>query len=197
MLTPLQGLGDSPRRAPLLAALRRAYLLGLAALAVPGLLIGLPLGLLSRPQPGVSVLLGLSIAALLCAALALTLAHRRARAAVRGTPEGRDLVLGAAIQSASAPAAPLLMALAMLSTPLTCLALLTLTLLALAAGWASLGLWASRAGLLDAPPNTAGLNAAGQAAVHHAAVTQGVAAAPGTLQPSTIHQPSTIQSSKS
>ena len=192
MLGPLQGLGDAPSRAPLLAALRRAYLLGLAALAVPGLLIGLPVGLLSRPQPGLPglpVLLGLSMAALLCVALALTLAHRRARPAVPGTPEGRDLVLGAAIQAASAPAAPLLMALAMLSTPLTFLALITLTLLAMAAGWASLGLWASRAGSPDAHPNAA--------TTPYGAVTQGVAAAPGTLQPSTIHQPSTIQSSKS
>ncbi len=188
MLTPLQNLGDSPRRAPLLAALRRAYLLGLAALAVPGLLIGLPVGLLNRPQPvllGLPMLLGLSVAALLCAALALTLAHRRARAAVRGTPGGRDLVLGAAIQAASAPAAPLLMALATLNTPLTCLALLTLTLLALAAGWASLGLWASRAGLPETHPNTADVDASGQiATVHQGAVTQGVAAAAGTIQSS-------------
>lgn len=182
MLGPLQGLGGSPSRAPLLAALRRAYLLGLAALAVPGLLIGLPVGLLSRPHPGppmllgLPVLLGLSIAALLCAALALTLAHRRARAAVRGTPEGRDQVLGAAIQAASAPAVPLLMAFAMLSTPLTLLALLTLTLLALAAGWASLSLWASRAGVPDTHPNAA--------TTQHGAVTQGVAAAPGTIQSS-------------
>lgn len=181
MLGPLQGLGDSPSRAPLLAALRRAYLLGLAALAVPGLLIGLPVGLLSRPQPGpmllgLPVLLGLSVAALLCAALALTLAHRRARAAVRGTPEGRDQVLGAAIQAASAPAVPLLMAFAMLSTPLTLFALLTLTLLALAAGWASLSLWASRAGVPDAHPNAA--------TTQHGTVTQGVAAAPGTIQSS-------------
>ena len=176
MLGPMQGLGDSPSRARLLAALRRAYLLGLAALAVPGLLIGLPLGLLSRPPPGLPVLLGLSVAALLCAALALTLAYRRARVAVPGTPEGRNLVVGAAIQAASAPAAPLLMALTMLSTPLTLLALLALTLLALAAGWASLSLWASRSGSPDAHPKAA--------TTPHAAVTQGVAAAPGTIQSS-------------
>lgn len=185
MLGPFQGLGGSPSRAPLLAALRRAYLLGLAALAVPGLLIGLPVGLLSRPHHdppillgllGLPVLLGLSVAALLCAALALTLAHRRARVAVRGTPEGRDQVLGAAIQAASAPAVPLLMAFAMLSTPLTLLALLTLTLLALAAGWASLSLWASRTGVPDTHPNAA--------TTQHGAVTQGVAAAPGTIQSS-------------
>ena len=181
MLGPMRGLGDAPSRAPLLAALRRAYLLGLAALAVPGLLIGLPLGLLNRTQAGLPVLLGLSTAALLCAALALTLAHRRARPAVPGTPEGRDLVLGAAIQAASAPAAPLLIALTALSTPLTLLALLALTLLALAAGWASLGLWASRAGSPDTSPYAANTS--------HGAVTQGVAAAPGTLQPSTIQSP--------
>ncbi|WP_424950674.1 hypothetical protein [Deinococcus sp.] len=144
---PLAHLGDAPSRSRLLSALRRIYLLGLLALMLPGLLIGLPLGLFSSPQPGVAVLLGLSLAALLCAALALTLAHRKARAATAGTREGRDLALQAAIQAASAPAAPLLMALAMFRTPLTAATLLALTLLALGAGWASLHLWASRAGL--------------------------------------------------
>ena len=146
---PLAHLGDAPSRSRLLPALRRIYLLGLLALTLPGLLIGLPLGLFSAPQPGTAVLLGLGLAALLCAALALTLAHRKGRAALPGTPEGRDLALQAAIQAASAPAAPLLMALAMLRTPLTALTLLALTLLALALGWASLGYWSRRVGLPD------------------------------------------------
>ena len=85
-------------------------------------------------------------------------------------------MVGAAIQAASAPAAPLLMACTMLSTPLTLLALLALTLLVLAAGWASLSLWASRVGSPDAHPKAA--------TTPHAAVTQGVAAAPGTIQSS-------------
>ena len=147
LLKPLANLGDAPSRPRLLAALRRMYLLGLGALTLPGVLIGLPLGLLGSPAPGLPALLGLSVAALVCAALSLTLAHRKARAALPGTPEGRDLAIQAAIQAASAPAAPLLMALASLNTPLTLLALLALTLLALAAGWFSLRLWAGRVGV--------------------------------------------------
>jgi hypothetical protein len=147
LLRPLANLGDAPGRTLLLAALRRMYLLGLCALALPGVLIGLPLGLLRSPTPGLPALLGLSVAAVLCAGLALTLAHRKARAAVPGTPEGRDLALQAAMQAASAPAAPLLMALASLNTPLTLLAMLALTLLTLLAGRLSLRLWASRVGV--------------------------------------------------
>ena len=149
LLKPLANLGDAPSRPRLLAAMRRMYLLGLCALTLPGILIGLPLGLLSSPAPGLPALLGLSVAALACAGLALTLAHRKARTALPGTPEGRDLAFQAAIQAASAPAAPLLMALASLNTPFTLLALLALTLLALAAGWFSLRLWAGRVGVPD------------------------------------------------
>ncbi len=151
MLAPLTTLGAHPSRSRLLAALRRAYLLGLAALAVPGLLIGLPMGLFSHPQPSLAVLLGLLAAALLSAVLALTLAHRKARAAVPGTPEGPGLTLQAAIQAASAPAAPLLMALTLVNTPRTLLALLALTVLTLLAGWWSLNFWAARAGTPEEP----------------------------------------------
>ncbi len=147
LLAPLADLGEQPSRARLLSALRRMYLLGLAALTLPGVLIGLPLGLFSSPQPGLAVLTGLGVAALVCAGLALTLAFRKASAATPATPEGRSLVIQAAVQAASAPAAPLLMALAMLRTPGTALTLLALTLLALAVGWSSLGLWAQRAGV--------------------------------------------------
>ncbi|GGJ79305.1 hypothetical protein [Deinococcus aquiradiocola] len=157
MLAPLQRLGDAPRRAALLGALRRAYLLALAALAVPGLLIGVPFGVTSSPAPNSAALLGLGASALVCAALALGLAHRKARPAVPGTPEGRDLSVQAAIQAASAPAVPLLMACTQLRSPLTLLALLALTLLALAVGWASLTLWARRAGRPDAAPGDAAL----------------------------------------
>lgn len=154
MLGPLHALSETPARSALLAALRRVYLLGVLVLAVPGLLIGVPLGLSLRPQAGApeqaqSVLLGLGLAALLSATLALTLAHRKARPALPGTPEGRSLAVQAAIQAAGAPGAPLLMALAMLGTPTTFLALLALALLALAAGWGSLSLWARRAGMPD------------------------------------------------
>jgi hypothetical protein len=158
LLRPLQHLGDAPTHSRLLAALRRVYLLGLGALAVPGLLIGLPLGLFTSSSsgspsglssPSVEALIGLSLAALLCAALALALAHHKTKAALPGTPEGRNLSIQAAIQAASAPAAPLLMALAMLGTPLTFLALSALALLALAAGWYLLGGWAKKVGVAE------------------------------------------------
>ncbi|WP_425145967.1 hypothetical protein [Deinococcus sp.] len=146
MLRPLAHLTDAPTRHRLLAALRRLYLLNLAALTLPGLLIGVPLGLLLPAKSAWLALLGLALAGLLCAALALALAHHKVRAAVPGTPEGRDLALSAAIQAASAPAAPLLMACTALKDPLSLLALLALTLLSLLAGWLLLGVWAARVG---------------------------------------------------
>ena len=146
MLRPLANLGDTPTRPRLLAALRRVYALNLALLGLPGLLIGVPLGLFTSAHPSLWALLGLSVAGMLCAILALALAQHKAKTAIPGTPEGRDLALSAAIQAASAPAAPLLMACTALKEPLSLLALLTLALLSGLAGWLLLGLWAGKVG---------------------------------------------------
>lgn len=147
MLRPLANLGDAPTRPRLLSALRRVYALNLALLSVPGLLIGVPLGLFTPAHSSLWALLGLSVAGLLCAVLALSLAQQKAKAATPGTPEGRDSVMSAAIQAASAPAAPLLMACTALKEPLSLLALLALTLLSWLAGWLLLGLWAGKVGV--------------------------------------------------
>ena len=147
MLRPLANLGDAPTRPRLLAALRRVYALNLAVLGLPGLLVGVPLGLFTPAHPSLWALLGLSVAGLLCAVLALTLAQQKTKTAVPGTPEGRASVLSAAIQAASAPAAPLLMACTALKEPLSLLALLTLALLSGLVGWWLLGLWAGKVGV--------------------------------------------------
>ncbi|GGR02532.1 hypothetical protein [Deinococcus ruber] len=147
MLRSLTNLGDTPTRPHLLAALRRLYALNLALLGLPGLLIGVPLGLFTPAWSSLPALVGLCVAGLLCAVLALALAQQKMKAAIPGTPEGRDLAMSAAIQAASAPAAPLLMACTTLKEPLSLLALLTLTLLSGLVGWLLLGLWAGKAGL--------------------------------------------------
>ncbi|ULH14700.1 hypothetical protein MF271_11880 [Deinococcus sp. KNUC1210] len=147
MLRPLTGLGDTPTRSRLLAALRRLYLMNLGLLALPGLLIGVPLALFTPAWASLPALLGLSAAGVLCAVLALALAQQKMKAATSGTPEGRDLAMSAAIQAASAPAAPLLMACTTLKEPLSLLALLTLTLLSGLMGWLLLRLWAGKVGL--------------------------------------------------
>ena len=154
MLRPLTDLGAAPSPLRLLAALRRAYALNLAVLAVPGLLLGVPLGLLSVPPTSPPALLGLAVAAAVCALLALGLAQRRVGAAQPGTPQGRDAALSAAIQAASAPAAPLLMACTALRSPLSALALLLLALLGWWAGGWLLKRWAWQIGRRPTPADS-------------------------------------------
>lgn len=99
-------------RAGLIRAARRAYLLGLAALALPGVVLGVAL-LLTRPVavPFAAVL------ALLALALALALlALRLARTAANNAElPARQAALTGAIQAATAPGVPLLLACATLS----------------------------------------------------------------------------------
>ncbi|MFC4454562.1 hypothetical protein [Deinococcus sonorensis] len=145
MLSPLRSLGERPSAAHLLAALRRVYLLGLAALLIPGLLIGLPYALLGSAAWSGGVLTALGVTALLCAGLALGLATRTARQVTPGTPEGRALSIQAAIQAASAPGVPLLMACTALTQPLALLTLLLLAAVVGVAGWLTLPQWSQRA----------------------------------------------------
>lgn len=116
--------------------LRGLYLLGLGALALPGVLIGLPMGSLLRPSwtPGITWLL--AGVALLCSLLSLTLAWRQSRSPEPGS------VLSAAVLLASAPAVPLLMACALWRRADALTLLLPLSALALLAGWALLRGWA-------------------------------------------------------
>lgn len=142
MLSPLRELGAQPTPAALRRGLGRAYLLSLGALTLPGLLIGLPLGLLFPAVWSGRALLGLLLAALLCSGLALLLARRRAAGGAPGTPEGRRAGLQAAIQLASAPAVPLLLASTAPNSGTALLCLLALALLTGLVGWGLLSRWA-------------------------------------------------------
>lgn len=96
----------------LVRAARRAYLLGLAALALPGVVLGALL-LLTRPVPvPVSALLLLLGVALL---LSLGALHFARKAAHNTAQPARQSALTGAIQAATAPGVPLLLACATLS----------------------------------------------------------------------------------
>lgn len=99
-------------RAGLIRAARRAYLLGLVALALPGVVLGGLLVLvrpLSAPLPAVLLLVVLSVALSL---VALRMAHTAAK---NTELPARQAALTAAIQAATAPGVPLLLACALLS----------------------------------------------------------------------------------
>ena len=117
--------------------LRGLYLLGLGALALPGVLIGLPVGFVLRPGWGAGITWLLVGVALLCSLLSLTLAWRQSRSPEPGS------VLSAAVLLASAPAVPLLMACALWRRTDALTLLLPLSALALLAGWALLRSWAA------------------------------------------------------
>ncbi|TSA87887.1 hypothetical protein FNU79_01165 [Deinococcus detaillensis] len=118
------------------ARLRGLYLLGLAALALPGVLIGVPLGFALQPRWESSVIWLLAGVALFCMLLSLWLAFRQARSPEVGSK------LSAAVRLASAPAVPLLMACTLWRRSDALLLLLPLSLLALGLGWWLLRGWA-------------------------------------------------------
>ncbi|MBB6016074.1 hypothetical protein ACFP9V_14850 [Deinococcus radiopugnans] len=125
-------------RAGLIRAARRAYLLGLAALTLPGLVLGAVLAL-TRPAPvPFAAVLALLALALVLALVVLRLARRAA-----STPEvpARQAALTGAIQAATAPGVALLLACATLSQGVS-----VLLFVVLAAGlhlvvWAQLPGW--------------------------------------------------------
>lgn len=99
-------------RAGLVRAARRAYLLGLAALALPGVVLGAAL-LLTRPAaiplPAVVALLALALV------LGLVVLRLARNAANNPEVKARQAALSGAIQAATAPGVPLLLACATLS----------------------------------------------------------------------------------
>ncbi|WP_420594931.1 hypothetical protein [Deinococcus sp.] len=118
--------------------LRGLYLLGLAALALPGVLIGMPLGFALQPRWPAFILWLLFGVALFCSLLTLWLSWRQARRTLPGSK------LSAAVLVASAPAVPLLMACALWRSGLALLILLPLAMLGFGAGWAMLRSWAAQ-----------------------------------------------------
>jgi len=133
--------------ADLTRAARRAQALAFAALAAPGLPLGL-LYLLTRPEP---LAFGwVAALALLAAGLAL-IPLRLARRAARDPagPPARA-ALTAALQAAAAPAVPFLMGCAVLAQPAAALALWGIAALAFALARAGVPGWvreaSSRAG---------------------------------------------------
>ncbi|WP_161881498.1 hypothetical protein [Deinococcus alpinitundrae] len=116
--------------------LRGLYLLGLGALVLPGVVIGLPMGSLLRPGWALGITWLLAGVALLCSLLSLGLAWRQSRHPEPGS------ILSAAVLLASAPAVPLLMACALWRRVDALTLLLPLGALALLAGWALLRSWA-------------------------------------------------------
>ncbi|WP_293913119.1 hypothetical protein [Deinococcus sp.] len=119
-----------------LRRLRGLYLLGLGALALPGVLIGLPLGFMLQPRWSNEITALLAGVAALCAALTLWLAWRQSRSPESGSR------LSAAVLVASAPAVPLLMACALWRRSDALSLLLPLALVAFGLGWAMVQGWA-------------------------------------------------------
>ena len=117
------------------ARLRGLYLLGLAALALPGALIGVPLGFALRPTWPASTVQLLALVAAGCALLGLWLAWRQSR-----SPEPGSL-LSAAVLLASAPAVPLLMACLLWRRGDALALLLPQVALAFGVGWLRVRRW--------------------------------------------------------
>ncbi len=125
-------------RAGLVRAARRAYLLGLAALTLPGAVLGVVL-LLARPAPmPFPAVLALLVLALVLALVALRLARTAA-----GNPEwpARQAALTGAIQAATAPGVPLLLACATLSQGLSVVLFLALAAVMHAVVWTQVPGW--------------------------------------------------------
>jgi uncharacterized membrane protein YfcA len=103
-------------RAGLVRAARWAYLLGLMALTLPGAVLGVVL-LLARPAPmPFPAVLALLVLALILSLVALRLART---AASNAEVPARQAALTGAIQAATAPGVPLLLACATLSQGLS------------------------------------------------------------------------------
>lgn len=115
--------------------LRGLYLIGLAALTLPGVLIGVPLGFALQPRWTSNIIWLLWGVAFFCVLLTLWLAFRQARSPEVGSK------LSAAVLLASAPAVPLLMACTLWRRSDALLLLLSLSLLALGLGWWLLRGW--------------------------------------------------------
>lgn len=116
--------------------LRNLYLVGLAALALPGVLVGLPLGFVLRPHWENTITWLLAGVALFCSLLTVWLAVRQAASPETGSK------LSAAVLLASAPAVPLLMACALWRRSDALLLLLPLVGLSFGGGLALLRKWA-------------------------------------------------------
>ncbi|MFT2720009.1 hypothetical protein ACMT4L_08405 [Deinococcus sp. A31D244] len=126
-------------RAGLLRACRRAYLLALATLALPGLPLGL---LLAAVRPlTLGSLGGVLGAALLAAALAGVAAYLARRSAQAPDLIARQAALTGAIQAATAPGVPFLIGCAFLGSGAALLALWGVALLAHALMWWQLPGW--------------------------------------------------------
>lgn len=126
-------------RAGLLRACRRAYLLALTALVLPGLPLGL---LLAAVNPAPLTGLGGALAVTLLAAILAGVTARLARRAAQN-PEGpaRQAALTGAIQAATAPGVPFLIGCAFLGSGAALLALWGVALLAHALVWWQLPGW--------------------------------------------------------
>lgn len=121
-----------------LGRLRQLHSIGLAALALPALLLGVPLGWGLHYPPGLGRLLAL--VGLGCTLLSLYLAWRQSReAAPHGQPDSR---LGAALTLASATGVPLLLASVLWRQAAALWPLLALSAVAWALSWWLLGVWA-------------------------------------------------------
>ncbi|OOV14857.1 hypothetical protein [Deinococcus sp. LM3] len=126
-------------RAGLLRACRRAYLLALAALVLPGLPLGL---LLAAVRPlTLSSLGGVLGAVLLAAALAGVAWYLARRSAQAPDLSARQAALTGAIQAATAPGVPFLIGCAFLGSGAALLALWGVALLAHALVWWQLPGW--------------------------------------------------------
>jgi hypothetical protein len=121
--------------------LRRLYLLALGALALPGLLLGVPLGLWRPAQWTGTVLGGTLAAALLCGLLCLYFVRRTLQ-----TEPAQRGVLAAASQLGALPGVPLLLACTALSDLRALACLLGLAAVLGLAGWLSLDRWAHARG---------------------------------------------------
>ncbi|WP_291430406.1 hypothetical protein [Deinococcus sp.] len=126
-------------RAGLLRACRRAYLLALATLALPGLPLGLLLAAL-RPLT-LSGLGGVLGAALLAAVLAGVAAYLARRSARDPDLSARQAALTGAIQAATAPGVPFLIGCAFLGSGAALLSLWGVALLTHALVWWQLPGW--------------------------------------------------------
>ncbi|GAA0504164.1 hypothetical protein [Deinococcus depolymerans] len=126
-------------RAGLLRACRRAYLLALAALAVPGLPLGLLLAALRPLSPGgLNGVLGAVLLAAVLAGVAAYLARRSARDPDLSAPQA---ALTGAIQAATAPGVPFLIGCAFLGSGAALLPLWGVALVAHALVWWQLPGW--------------------------------------------------------
>ena len=126
-------------RAGLLRACRRAYLLALAALALPGLPLGALLAAVNpAPLTGLGGVLAVTLLAVVLAGVTARLARRAAQ-----SPDltARQAALTGAIQAATAPGVPFLIGCAFLTSGAALLPLWGVALLAHVLVWRQLPGW--------------------------------------------------------